>query len=45
MGDTTGDDFIADIFLPKRFMRFVPFVCGGMAFIGLLLVAVRFLMG
>jgi hypothetical protein len=43
LGDVTGDDFIADIFLPKGFARLVPFVCGGLALIGLLLVGIRLL--
>jgi hypothetical protein len=45
MGDVTGNDFIADIFLPERFARLIPLVCGGLAFIGLLLVGVQLLMG
>lgn len=44
LGDTTGDDFIADIFLPEGFARLVPPLCGSLAFIGLLLVCVRILM-
>lgn len=45
MGDATGNDFIADIFLPERFARLIPMVCGGLAMIGLVLVVVRLLMG
>lgn len=45
LGDATGNDFIADIFLPERFARLIPLVCGGLAFIGLLLVGVRLFMG
>lgn len=45
LGDATGDDFIADIFLPEGFERLVPPVCGSLALIGLLLVGVRLLMG
>ena len=41
LGDATGNDFIADIFLPQRFARMIPFVCGGLAFIGLALVGWR----
>lgn len=43
--DATGNDFVADIFLPDQFARLIPLVCGGLAFIGLLLVGVRLLMG
>lgn len=43
LGDATGNDFIADIFLPERFARLIPFMCGGLALIGLLMVAFRFL--
>jgi hypothetical protein len=43
MGDATGNDFIADIFLPARFARLIPPVCGGLALIGLLLVGLRVL--
>lgn len=45
LGDKTGNDFVADIFLPERFARLIPFVCGGLAEIGLLLVGIRLLMG
>lgn len=45
LGDTTGNDFIADIFLPERFARLIPLVCGSLAVIGLLLVGLRLLMG
>jgi hypothetical protein len=41
LGDRTGNDFVADIFLPQRFARAIPFVCGGLAFIGLALVGWR----
>lgn len=41
LGDASGNDFIADIFLPQRFARMIPFVCGGLAFIGLALVVWR----
>ena len=43
LGDTTGNDFVADIFLPERFARLIPLVCGGLALIGLLIVAARLL--
>jgi hypothetical protein len=45
MGDATGDDFIADMFLPEGFARLVPPVCGSMAFLGFVLVGVRLLTG
>ena len=45
LGDQTGNDFVADIFLPQQFARAIPFVCGGLATIGLLIVAVRVLTG
>lgn len=45
LGDVSGNDFIADIFLPQRFARAIPFVCGGLAIVGLLLVGVRILFG
>ena len=45
LGDKTGNDFVADIFLPERFARLIPFVCGGLAGVGLVLVGVRLLMG
>ncbi len=43
LGDTTGNDFVADMFLPERFARMIPLVCGGLAFIGLALVGWRLL--
>ena len=43
LGDATGNDFIADIFLPQRFARAIPFVCGGLALFGLAVVALRVL--
>jgi len=45
LGDATGNDFIADIFLPERFARLIPMVCGGLAVIGLLMVGLRLAMG
>jgi len=41
LGDGSGNDFIADIFLPERFARLIPLVCGGLAGIGLLMVGIR----
>lgn len=43
LGDQTGNDFVADMFLPQRFARMIPFVCGGLATIGVLLVIARVL--
>ena len=45
LGDQTGNDFVADMFLPQRFARAIPFVCGGLAIVGLLIVVVRVLTG
>jgi hypothetical protein len=45
LGDATGDDFIADMFVPERFTRLIPQVCGGLALLGLLLVGLRLLLG
>lgn len=45
LGDKTGDDFIADIFLPAGFARLIPPVCGGLALIGFLLLGLRLLAG
>jgi hypothetical protein len=44
-GDPTGDDYIADLFLPEGFARLVPLICGTMAIIGLLVVGLRLLVG
>jgi hypothetical protein len=44
LGDTTGNDFVADIFLPPQFARMIPFVCGGLAGIGLLTLGLRLLL-
>ncbi len=45
LGDETGNDFVADIFLPGRFARLIPLVCGGLALSGLLIVGARLLAG
>jgi hypothetical protein len=42
-GDTTGNDYIADIFLPSWAARFIPMVCGPLAFIGLVVLLVQWL--
>lgn len=41
LGDQTGDDLIADLFLPRWFVPLVTPVCGGLAAIGTLLVLLR----
>ena len=43
LGDKTGNDFIADMFLPERFARLIPLVCGSLAGIGLMVVGLRIL--
>jgi predicted benzoate:H+ symporter BenE len=35
-GDPTGNDLIADIFLPPEFARKIPPVCGGLFIVGIL---------
>ncbi len=37
-GDTSGDDFIADIFLPKWFVPYIVPLCGVLVTVGLALV-------
>ncbi|MCA9912105.1 MAG: hypothetical protein KC496_02095 [Anaerolineae bacterium] len=37
-GDSSGDDFIADIFLPKWFTPYITPICGGLMVIGLILI-------
>jgi hypothetical protein len=41
LGDATGDDYIADIFLPRWFAPLIPPLCGTLAAIGLILVIAR----
>ncbi len=43
LGDPTGDDFVADIFLPDWFVPHVTSICGTTAFVGMLLVVVQML--
>lgn len=43
MGDATGNDYLADIFLPVWFAPLIPRVCGGLMLVGLILVGLRFL--
>ena len=45
LGDETGDDFIADIFLPKWFAPLIPPICGVLAVIGMVMVGLRLLIG
>jgi hypothetical protein len=45
LGDKTGDDFIADIFLPRWFAPLIPPICGTLAVIGLLAMGWRLLTG
>jgi hypothetical protein len=40
-GDTTGNDYIADIFLPRWSARLIPLVCGSLAFVGLIVLLVQ----
>jgi hypothetical protein len=44
-GDPTGDDYIADLFLPAGFARLIPRICGTLAIIGLLVVGLRVVLG
>lgn len=41
LGDPTGNDFVADIFLPARFAPLIPRVCGTLAAAGLLALLAR----
>src|SRR5579863_4838741 len=45
LGDKTGDDYIADILFPERLKPLVSPICGSLAFIGLLIVGLRLLIG
>ncbi|MBK9125576.1 MAG: hypothetical protein IPM16_20960 [Chloroflexi bacterium] len=45
MGDHTGNDWIADIFLPEQFARRIPQVCGALAVIGIVIVGLRIALG
>lgn len=40
-GDPTGNDLIADLFLPPAFARRIPPVCGGLFVIGILVLIVN----
>lgn len=41
LGDPTGNDFVADIFLPPWAARLIPPVCGSLALVGMLLIVLR----
>lgn len=45
LGDPTGDDLIADIFLPRWFTPLVTPVCGGLAAVGFALLLLHALLG
>lgn len=45
MGDHTGNDWIADIFLPESFARRIPQVCGALAVVGIVIVVLRIVLG
>jgi hypothetical protein len=45
LGDKTGNDYVADIFLPEWFAPRIPLVCGALAAIGLVVVGIRVVMG
>lgn len=44
MGDRTGNDYIADIFLPPWAARLIPPVCGTLAVVGMVILGVRWLL-
>jgi hypothetical protein len=45
LGDSTGDDYIADLFLPDGIPQLIPRICGALAVIGLVIVGLRLLIG
>lgn len=45
LGDETGDDYIADIFMPRWGADLIPPVCGSLAVFGLAALALRWLLG
>ncbi|MEZ4670874.1 MAG: hypothetical protein R3E39_23470 [Anaerolineae bacterium] len=45
LGDQTGNDYFADIFLPEWFAPRIPMVCGTLALIGFLAVGFRLVTG
>ncbi|MBI1279813.1 MAG: hypothetical protein GC179_16920 [Anaerolineaceae bacterium] len=43
-GDASGNDWIADIFLPARFAPKIPLVCGGLFVVSLIVLVVNLLL-
>ena len=43
-GDTTGNDWIADMFLPAWFAPKIPLVCGGLFVVSLIVLMINFLL-
>jgi len=43
-GDTTGNDWVADIFLPDWFAPHIPPVCGVLFVVGLVVLIVNWLL-
>ena len=43
-GDASGNDWIADIFLPARFAPKIPLLCGGLFVVSLIVLVVNFLL-
>ena len=43
-GDSTGNDWIADIFLPAWFAPKIPLLCGGLFVVSLIVLVVNFLL-
>jgi hypothetical protein len=43
-GDTSGNDWIADIFLPARFAPKIPLLCGGLFVVSLIVLVINFLL-
>lgn len=43
-GDPTGNDLIADIFLPPAFARRIPPLCGGLFVLGLVVLLTNYLL-
>ncbi len=41
-GDASGNDWIADIFLPARFAPKIPLVCGGLFVVSLIVLVLNF---
>ncbi len=43
-GDSSGNDWIADIFLPARFASLIPRLCGGLFVLSLVVLVVNYLL-